>query len=784
MSENELEIPEKIPVLAVRDIVIFPHMVVPLFIKREKSQKAINKSLSTHRKILLLTQRDPEVEDPGPDDLYRVGTVAIISKMITLPDGSQRVLFQGLARAKVKEVKTDGEYIEAEIEVVKEEIGDYPEVEIEALKRSLKDSLQKTVELGKPLPPDFLLFIANIEDPSKLTDIIVANLGIKTEEAQQILEIFDPIERMKKVLELLGREIQLLEIQKKIMDETKERMEKMQKEFFLRQQLQSIQKELGIGSELSEEIKEYREKLAKIKNMPKEAREEVEKQISRLEKIPSESAEAGVIRTYIDWMLSLPWDKSTKDNLDIKRAKKILDEDHYNLEKVKERILEYLSVRKLAKKIKGPILCFVGPPGVGKTSLGKSIARALGRKFVRISLGGVRDEAEIRGHRRTYVGALPGRIIQGIKQAGSNNPVFMLDEVDKIGADFRGDPSSALLEVLDPEQNYSFVDHYLGVPFDLSRVMFIATANVTHTIHPAFLDRMEIIYLPGYTEEEKVHIAKKFLIPKQMKENGIKPEMIQISDDAIRRIISEYTREAGVRNLERQIASIMRKVAKQWAEGKKKRVRITAKNIQKFLGPPIIFKDEPLPTPKVGIATGVAWTPTGGTLLFVESTKMPGKGDIKLTGSLGEILKESAITALSLIKSRSEKLGIDPEIFSKIDIHIHIPQGAIPKDGPSAGVAIVTSLVSLLTEKPVRNDVAMTGEITLSGNVLPIGGLKEKILAAKRSKILTFILPKKNMQEVEDLPKYVKEKMNLIPVDTIEEVLKIAILDEKRKGNS
>jgi len=784
MSENELEIPEKIPVLAVRDIVIFPHMVVPLFIKREKSQKAINKSLSTHRKILLLTQKDPEVEDPGPDDLYRVGTVAIISKMITLPDGSQRVLFQGLARAKVKEVKTDGEYIEAEIEVVKEEIGDYPEVEIEALKRSLKDSLQKTVELGKPLPPDFLLFIANIEDPSKLTDIIVANLGIKTEEAQQILEIFDPIERMKKVLELLGREIQLLEIQKKIMDETKERMEKMQKEFFLRQQLQSIQKELGIGSELSEEIKEYREKLAKIKNMPKEAREEVEKQISRLEKIPSESAEAGVIRTYIDWMLSLPWDKSTKDNLDIKRAKKILDEDHYNLEKVKERILEYLSVRKLAKKIKGPILCFVGPPGVGKTSLGKSIARALGRKFVRISLGGVRDEAEIRGHRRTYVGALPGRIIQGIKQAGSNNPVFMLDEVDKIGADFRGDPSSALLEVLDPEQNYSFVDHYLGVPFDLSRVMFIATANVTHTIHPAFLDRMEIIYLPGYTEEEKVHIAKKFLIPKQMKENGIKPEMIQISDDAIRRIISEYTREAGVRNLERQIASIMRKVAKQWAEGKKKRVRITAKNIQKFLGPPIIFKDEPLPTPKVGIATGVAWTPTGGTLLFVESTKMPGKGDIKLTGSLGEILKESAITALSLIKSRSEKLGIDPEIFSKIDIHIHIPQGAIPKDGPSAGVAIVTSLVSLLTEKPVRNDVAMTGEITLSGNVLPIGGLKEKILAAKRSKILTFILPKKNMQEVEDLPKYVKEKMNLIPVDTIEEVLKIAILDEKRKGNS
>lgn len=784
MSEQELEIPERIPVIAVRDIVIFPHMVVPLFIKREKSQKALNESLSSHRKILLLTQKDPEKEDPAPEDLYRVGTVAIISKMITLPDGTQRVLFQGLSRAKVKDIKTEGEFIEADIEVVEESIGEHSEVEIEALKRSLKESLQKTVELGKNLPPDFLIFVSNIEDPAKLTDIIAANLGIKTEEAQKLLETLDPVERMKKVLDVIGKEIQLLEVQKKIMDETKERMEKMQREFFLRQQLQSIQKELGIGSELSEEIKEYREKLAQIKNMPKEARDEVEKQISRLEKIPSESAEAGVIRTYIDWMLSLPWDKSTRDNLDIKRAKRILDKDHYDLEKVKERILEYLSVRKLAKKIKGPILCFVGPPGVGKTSLGKSIARALGRKFVRISLGGVHDEAEIRGHRRTYVGALPGRIIQGIKQAGSNNPVFMLDEVDKIGADFRGDPSSALLEVLDPEQNFAFVDHYLGVPFDLSKVMFITTANVTHTIHPAFLDRMEIIYLPGYTEEEKVHIAKKFLIPKQMKENGIKPGMIQISDDALRRIISEYTREAGVRNLERQIASIMRKVARRWAEGKKKKVRITARNVQKFLGPPLIFKDEPLPEPRVGIATGVAWTPIGGSLLFVESTKMPGKGDIRLTGSLGEVLKESAIAALSFIKSRAEDFGIDPKIFSKVDVHIHIPQGAIPKDGPSAGVAILTSLVSLFTGRPVRNDVAMTGEITLSGNVLPIGGLKEKILAAKRSKIHSFVLPRKNMQEVEDLPGYVKEKMHLIPVDRVDEVLNVALLDEKRKGNN
>ncbi len=784
MSDETMEIPEKIPVLAVRDVVIFPYMVIPLFVKREKSLKAVNLSLSTHRKILLLTQKDPEIETPKAEDLHKVGTVAIISKMITLPDGTLRVLFQGLLRAKVKSINTEGDYVEAEIEIIKEKIGKHSEVEIEALKRNLKGALQKTTELGKALPADFLLFVSNVEDPSKLTDIIISNLGIKAEEAQKILEIFDPLERMKKVLEILEKEIELLQVQKKILDETKERMEKMQKEFFLRQQLQSIQNELGIGSELSEEIKEYKGKLSKIKKISKEVREEIEKQISRLEKVPSESAEAGVIRTYIDWMLSLPWDSSTRDKLNINRAKKILDEDHYDLDKVKQRLLEYLSVRKLAKKMKGPILCFVGPPGVGKTSLGKSIARALGRKFVRISLGGVHDEAEIRGHRRTYVGALPGRIIQGIKQANSNNPVFMLDEVDKIGADFRGDPSSALLEVLDPEQNFSFVDHYLGVPFDLSKVIFITTANVTHTIHPAFLDRMETIYLPGYTEEEKIHIAKKFLIPKQMKENGINPKMVRISDDALRKIISEYTREAGVRNLERQIASLMRKVARRWAEGKKERIRITKRNLHKFLGPSMIFRDEALPSPQVGIATGVAWTPTGGTLLFVEATKMEGKGELRLTGSLGDVLKESALAALSLIKSKAKEFGIDSKVFRESDIHIHIPQGAIPKDGPSAGVAIITSLVSLLTNKPVRNDVAMTGEITLRGSVLPIGGLKEKILAAKRSKIHTFLLPSKNMKGLDDLPKYVKDKMNLIPVNNVKEVIDLAIIDEKRKGNN
>ncbi len=778
-KEEKLEIPKVLPVLAVRDIVIFPYMIVPLFVKREKSVKAIDKSLSSHRKILLLTQKDAEIEDPKADDLYRIGTVAIISKMIRLPDGTLRVLFQGIKRARALNINVEGEYIEAEIEVLEDAPLEGSEIEIEALKRSLKSALEKMVELGKPIPPEAMAFILSIEDPSKLADIIASNLGLKTAEAQQVLEILEPVERMKKVLELLEREIQLLQLQKEITDKTKERMEKMQKEFFLRQQLQAIQKELGIESELAEEIKEYREKLAKIKKMPKEAKEEVERQISRLEKLPPESAEAGVIRTYLDWMLNLPWDKSTRDNLDIKRAKRILDEDHYNLEKVKERILEYLSIRKLAKKMKGPILCFVGPPGVGKTSLGKSIARALGRKFVRISLGGVRDEAEIRGHRRTYVGALPGRIIQGIRQAGSNNPVFMLDEVDKIGADYRGDPSSALLEVLDPEQNSNFVDHYLGVPFDLSKVMFIATANILDTIHPAFLDRMEIIHLPGYTEEEKLHIAKKYLIPKQMKETGVNEDMVKITDDAIKRIISEYTREAGVRNLEREIAAVLRKVARRWAEGERKKVKVTARNLHKFLGAPKIFRDEALPKPQVGVATGVAWTPTGGSLLFVEATKMPGKGDLKLTGSLGEVLKESAMAALSYARANSEKFGIDPNIFQKIDIHIHIPQGAIPKDGPSAGVAIVTALVSLLTERPVRNDVAMTGEITLRGNVLPIGGIKEKILAAKRCKIYNFILPSKNLKDLEDLPKYVKSKMNFIPVDSVDQVLEKALLDKE-----
>jgi ATP-dependent Lon protease len=551
-------------------------------------------------------------------------------------------------------------------------------------------------------------------------------------------------------------------------------MDKMQRQFFLRQQLKAIQKELGEGDELQEEIKAYKEKLEKMK-VSDEVREELEKQIDRLSKMHPESAETAVVRNYLDWMFSLPWSKSTKDNLDLNSARKILDEDHYNLEKVKERIIEYLGVRKLSKKVKGPILCFVGPPGVGKTSLGKSIARALGRKFVRMSLGGVRDEAEIRGHRRTYVGALPGRIIQGIKRAGSNNPVFMLDEVDKIGADFRGDPSAALLEVLDPEQNHSFRDHYLGVPFDLSKVMFITTANLLDPIHPAFKDRMEIIRLPGYTEEEKLHIAMKHLIPKQIKENALNEKLISFSPSAIKKIISLYTREAGVRNLEREIASICRKVACKVAQGEKKLTKITARNVEKFLGPPKIFKDQILKVDQVGVATGMAWTASGGEVLFVEATMMKGKGNLILTGSLGDVMKESAQAALSYARSHSEEFGIKDSIFSNYDFHVHIPEGAIPKDGPSAGITIAVALISVITNSPVKKDVAMTGEITLRGNILPVGGIKEKVLAARRAGIKNVIIPEENEKDLVDIPKNLRRDINFILVREIKDVLKIAL---------
>ncbi len=779
-EEEKISIPATIPVLLVRDIVFFPFMAQPLFVGREKSKKAIDQSLSTHRLILLLTQKDPSIEEPKIEEIYQMGTVGMILRMLKLPDGRIRIFVQGLTRAKVENFTMTDPYFEANISLVQDEEYDKESMEVIALMRSVRASFEKAINLGKQLPAEFMILISNIEDPGRLADITGANLELKVPEAQELLEILNPVERLKKVYYYLGKEIEVLELQQHIAQQAKGEIDKSQREYFLRQQLKAIQQELGETSELQEEIKQMREKLEKLK-MPKEAREEVEKQLKKLERMHPDSAETAVVRNYLEWMLELPWNISTRDNLDINRARRILDEDHYGLEKVKERILEILSVKKLNKKMKGPILCFVGPPGVGKTSLGKSIARALGRKFVRMSIGGIRDEAEIRGHRRTYVGALPGRIIQGLRQAKSNNPVFMLDEVDKIGADYRGDPSSALLEVLDPEQNYSFRDHYLGVPFDLSKVMFITTANILDTIHPAFLDRMEVIHLPGYTEEEKLEIAKRHLLPRQIKENGLKPDDIIISEGAIKKVISQYTREAGVRNLERQLASICRKVAKNIAEGKKGPFKITEANVHKFLGPPKLFKDQLLERNQIGVATGLAWTATGGDIIFVETTVMKGKGALILTGSLGDVMKESAQAALSYAKAHASEFGIDENFFADKDIHLHIPEGAIPKDGPSAGITIAVSMISAFSGIPVRRDVAMTGEITLRGSILPVGGIKEKVLAARRAGIKEIILPEENSKDLEEIPSTIRKEMKFRLVRGIKEALECALLKEEKK---
>ncbi|MDI6844655.1 MAG: endopeptidase La [Candidatus Saccharicenans sp.] len=773
-QQQKLQIPDRLPVLLLRDVVIFPYMIAPLYVGREKSKAAIDHSLSTNRMILLLTQKDMDVEEPKREDVYDVGTVAVILRMLKLPDGRIRILAQGLVRAKIETFEDEGPFVQAQITVLQEPEVPEKSLEVEALIRNIRSGLEKAASLGKAIQPEILVIAANLEDSGRLADLTASNLDLKVKEAQGVLEIVDPVRRLRRVYELLVRELDILEMQSKISNEARGELDKLQRQYFLRQQMKAIQKELGEGSELQEEVKAYQEKLKKLQ-VSEEVREELEKQINRLAQMHPESAETAVIRNYLDWMFSLPWNVSTKDNLNLKLARKILDEDHHGLEKVKERILEYLSVRKLSKKIKGPILCFVGPPGVGKTSLGRSIARALGRKFVRISLGGVHDEAEIRGHRRTYVGAMPGKIIQGLKRAGSNNPVFMLDEVDKIGSDFRGDPSSALLEVLDPEQNHSFLDHYLGVPFDLSKVMFITTANLLDPIQPAFRDRMEIIELPGYTEEEKLQIALRHLIPKQIAEHALKPEYIDISEGAIRAIISQYTREAGVRNLEREIAAICRKVARQIAEGRKKKVRVTAKNLEKFLGPPRIFRDQVTRKDQVGVATGVAWTATGGEILFVEATMMEGKGGLILTGSLGEVMKESAQAALSYARAHAREFGIDPKIFLQNDFHIHIPEGAIPKDGPSAGVTIATALISVCTSTPVRWEVAMTGEITLRGNVLPVGGIKEKVLAAQRTGIRKMILPLPNKKDLVDIPQKIREEMEFIFVEDIRQVFQVAL---------
>jgi len=771
---EQVEIPSSLPMLPVRDIVVFPYMIIPLFVGRDSSIKAVEESLARNdRLILLASQKDISDEHPNPDGIFQVGTVAMIMRMRKLPDGRIKILTQGLCKAHIDEYVQTNPFFEAKITKVDEKVGE-TSLETEALMRTVREQLEKVISLGKMLSPDILMVLDDITDPGRLADLIASNLGLKVAEGQMILETTNSGERLKKVNEILTKELEVLAIQAKIRSQAKDEMTKSQKEYFLREQIRAIKSELGDNDQKGEEIMELKDKIAVCK-MPPEAEQEALKQLARLERMHPDASEASMLRTYIDWLVDMPWSKATKDNLDIARAKQILDEDHYNLTKIKERILEYLAVRKLKDKMKGPILCFAGPPGVGKTSLGKSIARALGREFVRISLGGVKDEAEIRGHRRTYVGALPGRVVQGLKQAGTNNPVFILDEIDKLGSDFRGDPSAALLEVLDPEQNNSFRDHYLNLPFDLSNVMFLATANVLENIPSALRDRMEIIQLPGYTEEEKVRIAQNYLIRKQITENGITDKHLEFTEEGVKSVISGYTREAGLRSLERAIGTVCRKTAKRVAEGNDAKVTANKELVAKFLGPAQFLREDEQEKDEVGIATGLAWTSVGGEILYIETMTMKGKGGVTLTGQMGDVMKESAQAAVGYIRSRAEEFGIDEDIFAKCDIHIHIPAGAIPKDGPSAGITMATAIVSRLTKVPVRRDIAMTGEITLTGKVLPIGGLKEKALAAMRHGIKTIIIPEKNKKDLEDIPEEFREKLQFIPVKTFDDVLAVAL---------
>ncbi len=781
MEGESIEVPEILPLMAIRDIVLFPGMVIPLFVGREKSLEAVSEALAGEKLLALVTQKDPVEEDPGPDSLFRVGVVGLIIRTFKLPEDRLKVLVQVLARVEVREFLQLTPFFKVRILPVREQEPEKLSVESEALLRSVRETAEKVLALRGLLNPDLSAMFNSVEEPGRLADLIAAHVRFKISEAQDLLETFDGLERLKKISRYLQREFEIASLQAKIQTEAQEEMARSQREYFLREQLRAIKRELGETDELEAEIEELREKIKKAR-MPKEVEKEALKQLSRLEMMHPDTAESTVIRTYLDWLIELPWRKSTRDRLDLKRAREILDEDHYNLEKVKERLLEYLAVKKLNPKAKGPILCFVGPPGVGKTSLGRSIARALGRKFVRVSLGGVRDEAEIRGHRRTYVGALPGRIIQGLKQAGVNNPVFMIDEVDKLCSDFQGDPAAALLEVLDPEQNKEFVDHYLGVPFDLSKVMFIATANMTDPIPPALLDRMEVIYLSGYTPEEKLVIARKYLLPRQLKEHGLTEKDIAFSDKVIFKVISEYTAEAGVRELERKLAALCRKVARKLAEGEKGPFKITVANLHRYLGPPEYVEELAQEEDEIGVATGLAWTPYGGEVLYIEVTVMEGKGNLILTGQLGEIMKESAQAALSYIRTRAKELDISPKFYEKYDLHIHIPSGAIPKDGPSAGVTMAVAMISALSRRPVSKEVAMTGEITLRGRILPVGGIKEKALAALRKGIRKVLIPEKNLKDLEDIPPELRRKIEFLPVKHLDQVLEVTLLKKKRRA--
>lgn len=788
----EMDLPESLPILPLRGLVVYPQTAVPLTIGQPRSIRLVDDVVSGKRLIGLVASKDAELDTPGPDDLYQVGTLAMVHRLFRAPDGTVRLLVQGLSRIRVLEYVATEPYLQARVELAPEKVSEET-LEVEALARTLRSQFERIAEMIPSMPRELTISISAIEDPLTTVYNIANFQRISVQEAQEILEIDDIETKLRRMVTILTRESEMLELGRKIQDEARSEIERVQREYFLREQAKAIQRELGEGDEQAADVEEFRKRI-EAAGMPPEADKQARRELDRLSRLPTAAAEYGIIRTYLDWLVSLPWQKVTEDNFDIANARDVLNEDHYGLEDVKERILEYLAVRKLRKERQeelkaeglrdqvrrereGVILCFVGPPGVGKTSLGISIARALNRKFMRISLGGVRDEAEIRGHRRTYIGAMPGRIIQSLRRVESRNPVFMLDEVDKMTSDFHGDPSSALLEVLDPEQNAEFRDNYIEVPFDLSQVMFITTANQLETIPAPLLDRMEIIQIAGYTEQEKLKIARSYLVPRQLRENGLLEEEVQISDEAILYLIQHYTREAGVRNLERTIGSVFRKVATRVGEGKRETHRIEPEQVREYLGRPRYFgNDEIIRRTQVpGVATGLAWTPVGGQVLFIEATRMPGSKGFITTGSVGKVMQESSQAALSYVRSRAESLGIDPAIFEKSDIHLHIPSGAQPKDGPSAGVTMATALVSLLTGKVVNPDVGMTGEITLRGQVLPIGGVKEKVLAAHSAGLKTVVLPKLNEPDLEDIPEEIQKQMNFVTVETVDEVLKVAL---------
>ncbi len=767
-----------LPLLPLRGLIVFPYTVLRFDVGRPKSVEALEKAMAEEGLILLASQKDARTDDPGPEDLYQMGTVAQIKQMLKLPGGTMQVLVEGMSRGRITGVQSTEPYIQVNLQSIPDPTTRTPEVE--ALVRTLNNQFEQYIKSSKKLPPETLASVASVEDPGRLADVVATHLTLKLEEKQSILDATDPADRLELVVNVLGKEMEVMELERKISARVRKQMEKTQKEYYLREQLRAIQKELGDKDERAAEADQMRARMKKMA-LPAEVKEKLEKELDRLEKMPPAAAEGVVLRNYMDTVLSLPWDKQTEDRLDISIAEKIMDEEHYALDKPKDRILEYLAVRQLTKTMKGPILCLAGPPGVGKTSLAKSVAKALERRFVRISLGGVRDEAEIRGHRRTYVGAMPGRIIQGMKHAGSKNPVFLLDEIDKMSTDFRGDPSAALLEVLDPEQNNTFSDHYVELPFDLSQVLFITTANALHPIPRPLLDRMEVLYISGYTEEEKVEIAKRHLMPKQLKDHGLTSERLTITDQTLFKIIGEYTREAGVRNLEREIANVCRKVAKEVVKDPTTSIKVTAQNLHQYLGIPRYRHSAAEKTDEVGVATGMAWTETGGEVLAIEVTVMPGKGGLTLTGKLGDVMRESAQAAYSYIRSKAAEYGVDPEFHQKCDIHIHIPEGAIPKDGPSAGITMATALVSALAKRAVRRDVAMTGEITLRGHVLPIGGLKEKVLAAHRAGCNTIVVPIENKKDLEEIPANVKRKLTIHLVESFDEVIRVALRENQHE---